>query len=88
MTIKFTIPQDLTNSFASRLGSVNIAIFSSLDFNHIQYQSSNRFSYFYFASLAAISPPVLFNVQIANYMYGNSGEFLTQNPGQIYPVYL
>lgn len=60
------IQRDLSNTFGKRVGSINMAIVSSLDPLHLRYQYSNEISYFYFASLRATAPSQSIIAKIAN----------------------
>jgi hypothetical protein len=81
---------DLPHIFTKFLGSVNIAIFSSFDINHVDYQSMNGFSYFYFASLTTIAPPQTITAQLANSIYGKTSfeKVYNDRPGVTNPIYL
>jgi len=65
-----------------------MAIISSLDAQHVRYQWTNSMSYFYYSSLLAVAPTQSINAILANYIYGKTGEILSQVPGAVYPVYL
>jgi hypothetical protein len=82
------ITRDLANTFTSHLGSYSMAIFSSLNIDHLTYQYSNALSYFYISSLASTAPLQQITAQVANHIYGKVGEALSSVPGAIYPIYL
>lgn len=88
LTLILNIPRNLGNTFASNLGSISMAIISSLDVQHVRYQWTNSMSYFYYASLAAVAPAQSITAILANHIYGKTGETLSQVPGAVYPVYL
>lgn len=73
LTMILMFERDLANTFASDIGSVSIAIMSSLDPQHIIYQWTNAMSYFYYASIHAVAPPQLIAAQIANNLYAKTG---------------
>lgn len=67
------VPRNLVNTFAANLGSISMAIISSLDVQHVRYQWTNSMSYFYYASLAAVAPSQTISAVIANNIYGTNG---------------
>lgn len=66
------LDMDIAHVLTNQLGSINIGIISSLNIDHINYQYTNSFSYFYFSSLSASPPPQNINIQIANHIYGKN----------------